>query len=77
MLDLMPKRGPLALNRRPLSVDDSDSGIGCPNVANVVLDHGATNGIGRAGGPDFDAIRRRIKCAVPNDLNAASSGAAR
>lgn len=67
VLDLMAKSRPLPLYSNPFSIDDSNGGIRCPNVA-YAFDHlGTAHGVLRGIFSEFDAVSRGIQGAMPLD----------
>jgi hypothetical protein len=77
MLEFVTKCPPLALLKHALSVNDSNRGIGCPDVANPVNVSGEPVGFrGRAVSQTFiESVRRFIGDFVPLDLYIVGRGA--
>ena len=67
VLDLMAEGRPLALYCDPSSVDDPDSGIGCPYMADALNHPGTTDGVMRGVFSDLDAIGGGINGSMPNN----------
>jgi hypothetical protein len=70
VFEFVAKRSPLTLIKHTLSVNDSNRGIGCPDVANPVNVSGEPVGFrGRAVSQTFiESVRRLIRYPVPLDL---------